>query len=477
MNYRVKITLFFIVIIIFGLNINYNFKENEKIKKYDGQQANSLGKSKPEIANFWELNFIHVNNNWTSTNSSNLWCNGKGTKENPYIIENATINGNGIGSGIFIENSRDYFEIRNSTISNVEYGIKIINTTNFRFKNITIFNIYGRNAVNGVLGKDGPNAEICSGIYIENCSNTEILTTKIYNLSGGRGGNGGSGGLGSVGCAAGKGSDTYGINIFNSCNILISTSEIFDIKSGDGGHGGDGANGDINTNIHGSNGGSGGSGGNAYGIFINNSNKITIENNTIYKISSGMGGSGGRGGDGHKGYPLNDGGFGGQGGTGGNGGFLGGIYLINVISTSIHYNRMFNNTCGNGGNGGDGGWGGEGGDGLSYQFPGGDGGNGGWGGNGGNSGSCFILYFTNCLGLNNSFNFLANCSNGSYGIGGNRGIGGLGGSYGSDGYDGQDGAFGVINPIIGFNLYETSNSKSFYNIIFIKNNCDNGNNN
>lgn len=60
---------------------------------------------------------IHIDNNWSDAKIAGL-CTGSGNSSDPYVIEDLVIDGGGLGSGILIENSEDYFKIENCTISN-----------------------------------------------------------------------------------------------------------------------------------------------------------------------------------------------------------------------------------------------------------------------------------------------------------------------------------------------------------------------
>ena len=75
--------------------------------------------------------------NWSQTALVKNWLRGSGSSEDPYIIENLEINCEGIGNGIYIENSNEsnYFIIRNCNISNSgpstrDGGIYIYNSSN-----------------------------------------------------------------------------------------------------------------------------------------------------------------------------------------------------------------------------------------------------------------------------------------------------------------------------------------------------------
>ncbi len=77
---------------------------------------------------------------WSKTVATYPWCNGSGTKEDPYIIEKVYIDGQFAGttyliySNILIRHSRAYFTIRDSSLHkagpNDNAGIYLYNTTN-----------------------------------------------------------------------------------------------------------------------------------------------------------------------------------------------------------------------------------------------------------------------------------------------------------------------------------------------------------
>jgi parallel beta-helix repeat protein len=108
------------------INNNFNFRNEQKTN------LNDLNDSKG-----YNEFYIHIDGNWSLTASTYDWCSGDGSWDNPYLIENVTINCVGTGSGILINNSNDdYFIIRNCTIldangigvySQYAGGIKLIN--------------------------------------------------------------------------------------------------------------------------------------------------------------------------------------------------------------------------------------------------------------------------------------------------------------------------------------------------------------
>jgi hypothetical protein len=97
------------------------------------------------FSGFCEISPIVIDNSgaeglrWEEVESE-LWCDGLGSLEEPYVIENVMINGNGVGECLLIQNSDVYFIIRNSIFYNsgntnspaVEAGIKLNNVDNYR---------------------------------------------------------------------------------------------------------------------------------------------------------------------------------------------------------------------------------------------------------------------------------------------------------------------------------------------------------
>ena len=106
--------------------------QDETTEKRDKSNLKCLKK-----AGYWNLPFIHIDGNWSYTVGNYTWCSG--TWDNPYTIENVTIDASGspliYRNGIFIENSKyDFFIIRNCTVyhylPNMGNGIMMKNTNN-----------------------------------------------------------------------------------------------------------------------------------------------------------------------------------------------------------------------------------------------------------------------------------------------------------------------------------------------------------
>ncbi len=100
---------------------------------------------------------------WDETAKFKVWCTGSGTFLDPYIIDNLEINGGGTDNGILIENSNDYFIIKNCKVYNAGTGL-------------TIAGIKLRNTNNGTLTKNDCSNNGRYGILLINdCYNNTIL--------------------------------------------------------------------------------------------------------------------------------------------------------------------------------------------------------------------------------------------------------------------------------------------------------------
>ena len=109
-------SVFMIKNIIFDNSRIKSVNNSESISKLDS--INNLKSS-----GNWELSPIYINDNdpnynWSKTATENDWCRGNGTLNDPYIIENSTINGQYTYSCLAIEFSNAYFVIRNCTFFN-----------------------------------------------------------------------------------------------------------------------------------------------------------------------------------------------------------------------------------------------------------------------------------------------------------------------------------------------------------------------
>ena len=147
---NVKIFLLGVIFLVSSLAIINISKNNDKLE--DLTSSNKRSEKMPEISGFWSPNFIHISNdNWSASDVE--WIqNATGTWDDPHIIENVKVNGQNATCCILIENSSDYFIIRNCTVFNsssglYDAGIKLNNTDNGRIEN----NNCSNNGRDGIL--------------------------------------------------------------------------------------------------------------------------------------------------------------------------------------------------------------------------------------------------------------------------------------------------------------------------------------
>ena len=126
---------------------------------------NSMIYVKPDrylrVGGFWNLSPLFINGSGTGVGAHNwswvknqIWFGGgNGTLQNPYIIENITIDGGQLpGSCFEIVDSDDYFILRNCTTfycgsESFDAGIKLDNVNNSK----VMFNYVTNNRGNGIL--------------------------------------------------------------------------------------------------------------------------------------------------------------------------------------------------------------------------------------------------------------------------------------------------------------------------------------
>ncbi|MFX1316506.1 MAG: nitrous oxide reductase family maturation protein NosD [Promethearchaeota archaeon] len=188
---------------------------NAKVKdSYNLAQINEENdKINPITSGSWILPPIKITGDlgWEAINSTYNWCNGAGTLNDPYILENITIDGGNSNSCIEIESSSIYFEIRNCTLFNsgdTEAGIFLFNVLNGKLieNNCSFNNGYGilllessditisRNtANNNILGiylyeanqnvvvENLVNENSNKGIYVRSNSNNNNLSQNSVN--------------------------------------------------------------------------------------------------------------------------------------------------------------------------------------------------------------------------------------------------------------------------------------------------------
>ncbi|MFX0164777.1 MAG: nitrous oxide reductase family maturation protein NosD [Candidatus Hodarchaeota archaeon] len=148
-----------------GIEINGTELNDEISKKYF-----------PKNAGTWELSPFEIDatatgvggHNWTWA-VSQMWCTGLGTWNNPYVIEDLTIDGGGSDYCISIRNSDVHFRVENCKLSNTGSGtedasIKLLNTDN----GIVIYNTLSFNGRCGMFLKYSNNNTISENTVNDN---------------------------------------------------------------------------------------------------------------------------------------------------------------------------------------------------------------------------------------------------------------------------------------------------------------------
>ncbi|MEJ2276967.1 MAG: right-handed parallel beta-helix repeat-containing protein [Candidatus Lokiarchaeota archaeon] len=148
---------------------------------------NSSDLSAPNTAgNSIFTNKIYIDNNWSETVLNYDWCSGLGTLNDPYIIENVIFKNLNFGNCIEIENSKEYFTIKNCTIKFTglkwsDAGIRLYNVSNGKI----VENIINSNLGYGIKLNQSTNISIqmnlinnnsYMGIGLENCNNSMIYS-------------------------------------------------------------------------------------------------------------------------------------------------------------------------------------------------------------------------------------------------------------------------------------------------------------
>ncbi len=192
----IRISLLFTLICLFGI---YNFQNNVS-PGFNGsienslidKKGNNIGVKKSES---FTANFVYIkNDNWSETSFKWIIPNS-GTWDDPHIIENVSIDGGNSRNCILIENSHQFFKIRNCCVYNAPIGnnpnymggIKLINTANGTIINnncsnnrvgIVLYNNCKNNTIINNIVVDNSN----TGIYVYNCPENRILNNTMGTL-------------------------------------------------------------------------------------------------------------------------------------------------------------------------------------------------------------------------------------------------------------------------------------------------------
>ncbi|MFX0139853.1 MAG: nitrous oxide reductase family maturation protein NosD [Candidatus Hodarchaeota archaeon] len=177
--FLITLIALFVLSSVISINLNSDLKSNDKNLKHNviNEIDEFKGPNKSWFNNSMDPIFIDntASNNWIWA-SGQPWCSGEGSRGNPYIIENITIDGGGSGNGITIKKSKNvYFEINNCTIYNTESAIRLDDTTNGKIIN----NNFSLNKNGIILGQSNNNT--ISGNTIKNNDFGILLYTSNYN--------------------------------------------------------------------------------------------------------------------------------------------------------------------------------------------------------------------------------------------------------------------------------------------------------
>ncbi|MFX1313872.1 MAG: right-handed parallel beta-helix repeat-containing protein, partial [Promethearchaeota archaeon] len=156
LNKKNKIIIIFSLFLL-SLFINTQYFHNKHLSKYNSDYSNL------RVAQFSSK--IHINNNWSWTAGNYSWCTGSGTLSDPYVIADLIIDGGNSGSCIFIQNTIDYFIIRNCTVYNSGSNWK----APFIDAGILMYSVCNGTLINNNCSFNQ------NGIYMDLCDNNTIL--------------------------------------------------------------------------------------------------------------------------------------------------------------------------------------------------------------------------------------------------------------------------------------------------------------
>lgn len=165
--------LYLFIIGVMLLYLIFPLLDKNSFTNYSNSHPNNVIDINKDIksTDYWSLGRILIDGTATGVNAHNWswavskpWCTGSGDLNNPYVIENITIDGGDYGDCLKILNSDDYFIVRNCTFYNAYgSGIKLENAENGKLSNNTCRN-------NGNFG-----------IWLINSLYCEIVNNSIFN--------------------------------------------------------------------------------------------------------------------------------------------------------------------------------------------------------------------------------------------------------------------------------------------------------
>ncbi|MFX1552126.1 MAG: NosD domain-containing protein [Promethearchaeota archaeon] len=162
-----NLTIVIIILIMLG-NLNFSISNFYKINGIS--DPHDLIKVIPKSSGYWYLTEtieVDGNSEWNTLATTYEWCNGSGTWNDPYVIENVTVDGqNVIDIGISIMNTDVFFEINNCTFKNVNArGIFLYKSNNSVISNNFCYDI---ESGTGILVDQITNTTISGNIFNNN---------------------------------------------------------------------------------------------------------------------------------------------------------------------------------------------------------------------------------------------------------------------------------------------------------------------
>ncbi|KKK96425.1 hypothetical protein LCGC14_2662890, partial [marine sediment metagenome] len=215
-TFNILIWVIFVSAIFFYINLSYS----NGINPDNNEKNYKLNK-----ADYWILTGSPIyiddndpNNNWAITAAINDWCSGSGTWNDPYIIENVTIDGL-ISGTIRILNSDVNFIIRNNTLFNGNWGIYLEDVEN----GLLINNTFSYSSSHGIELRHGQNITIVKNIVENNFRGLTLTASSNNNIVRNN----------SVSFNGDPSGDYYaGIVIQNSDGNIIQENEVFNNENG-----------------------------------------------------------------------------------------------------------------------------------------------------------------------------------------------------------------------------------------------------
>lgn len=223
-SFKIYNTVLIIAILAIASFLTISIFFGEKTDKLNENQVieNRLEGYNPQCSNYWpNTKPIHIyGDNWSATSLDYIQVRA-GTENDPHIIENATIDAMNSTYGIKIENSDEYYTIKNCTIYNASETSAAINiriSSNGKVIDNLLYDNYGTGLMVDmsseflIEGNHIHNISLNSltghGIYVEGSSNIVIHDNLIHDLNG---------------------TNADGINVWSSSNINITENEIYNV--------------------------------------------------------------------------------------------------------------------------------------------------------------------------------------------------------------------------------------------------------